>query len=65
MKYKIGDLFMEKDGNKYQVLNRWVILSIDRAKYFIGLKKDINEYFYVQWLYEHELESRFNYIEIT
>ena len=64
MKYKIGDLFIKKDRNKYQMSHRWVILSIDRAKYLIGLKKEINEYFYLEWLYEHELERKFNYIEI-
>ena len=64
VKYKIGDLFIEKDRNKYQISHRWVILSIDRAKYFIGLKKDINEYFHVKWLFESELEEQFNYIKL-
>lgn len=64
MKYKIGDLFIIKDRNKYQMSCRWVILSIDRRQYLIGLKNGTNEYLYLEWLYEYELENKFNYIEI-
>lgn len=58
MNYKIGDLFVARERSKYEMSERWTILSIDKLKYLIGLKKN-NDYHNVQWMYEEDLDRKF------